>query len=145
MMERYAALAVALGIGASIGACDIIIYAKATAPLVAPMDSLCLEEALFHRFGDADEWPATERRNGRWPASFTLYFDRTSFTQTYADSSFPTLLAAKPVGAGIFSALWPPHARIDSVGHSLGEELLALRNTCGGQTPFGVEEVTVAR
>ena len=144
MFSRIIPLAVVLELGVLSSGCDIIIYAKATAPLVAPMDSLCLEEALFHRFGDADEWPVTEPKRGRWPASFTLYFDRTSFTQTYADSGFPTLLAATPVGDGILSVLWPPHARIDSVGNRLGTELLAVRDACGGRTPPGVEGVTVA-
>ena len=142
-------LSVTISLCSLFSGCDVpITYAKATVPLVAPVDSTCLERALTTRFGPADMKPFVEEPVGtreKSPLMLTFYYHRSMFRQTYGDTGLSSLFGAKSVGDGIFTALWPPHARLDSVGHALGVELLELRNACGGRTPPGVDEVTIGR
>ena len=136
---------VAITISLACAGCDPITYARATVPLVAPVDSGCLERTLTMRFGRADMAPFIQESVGGSPRMLTFYYHRSMFRQTYGDTGISSLFGARSVGDGIFVALWPPHARLDSVGHALGTELLALRNACGGRTPPGVDEVTIGR
>ncbi|HEV8401026.1 MAG TPA: hypothetical protein VGQ18_14445 [Gemmatimonadales bacterium] len=125
--------------------CDPMLYANARAPLVAPVDSVCLKAALQARFGPPDMRPIVEKRGRKTPAALWLYYGRAAFAQTYHDSGSATLRASKPVASGLQALFAPPHARQDSVSRQLGRDVLAMRDACGGRTPEGVSEVEFSR
>src|SRR5690349_2232228 len=62
--------------------CDIWYYATATATLVSPIDSVCLNHALEQRLGPPKMKPVLTREH-REPPALWLYFGGASFTQTY--------------------------------------------------------------
>jgi hypothetical protein len=128
-----------------LGSCDPILYARATAPLVVPVDSVCLKGALARRFGKPSMRPILQKRTRTSPAELWLYYDRASFTQIFADSGLATLVAAKPVSKGLEAVFSPPRARQDSVSRRLGRDLLAVRDACGGRPPPGRPELTFDR
>jgi len=128
-----------------VGGCDPNISAHARAALLAPLDPVCLQDALSRRYGPADMRPTRIAGTGTSPTEVWLYYGHASFTQTYSDSGLATLSASKTVSTSIFAALSPPRARMDSVGKQLGNELLAARDACGGRPPANVPEITVGR
>ena len=142
---RKLALTAGLLWGLALQGCDPILYATATAPLVAPVDSACLKDALAQRLGSPSMRPMLVKRTRTRPAVLWLYYDHASFTQTYADGGLASLVAAQPVASGLQAMFWPPRARHDSVSRRLGHELLAVRDACGGRAPPDRPELTFDR
>ncbi len=128
----------------SLQSCDPILYAWASAPLIAPVDSVCLRDALTSRLG-SPSMQVVEKPTRRTPAALWLYYGHASFTQTYADSGAVTLEAAQPVASGLQALFAPPRAIQDSVSRQLGREILAARDACGGQAPPGRPALTLDR
>jgi len=128
-----------------LASCDMYLYASATAPLLAPVDSVCLKDALNKRLGAPSDGPVVEKSFGRRPASLWFYYDRVSFTQTYPDTGGSTLIAAQVVAAGLFATRARFHRAQDSVSHQLGSTILAVRDDCGGQSVPGRPEITYPR
>jgi len=128
-----------------LASCDMYLYANATAPLLAPVDSVCLKDALTKRLGAPSMRPVVEKNSGRRPAALWLYYDRASFTQTYPDTGGSTLSAAQVVAAGLFATRARFRRAQDSVSHQLGSTILAVRDDCGGQSVPGRPEITYPR
>jgi hypothetical protein len=124
--------------------CDPIVYARASAPLVVPVDSACLNRTLASRLGAPSLKPVFEKQTRYFPAALTVYYDRASFTQTYPDSGEATLTAAEAIagGIGVFSY---SHAKRDSISRQLGNVVLAARDACGGRAVPGRPEITYPR
>ena len=114
--------------------CDPIVYARATTRLVAPVDSVCLKDALARRRGSPSLRPSLKKRKRREPAALWLYYGDASFTQTYPDSGAAALSAAQPIASGL-AVLGRTRKTQDSVSRQLGRELLAVRDACGGRLP----------
>jgi hypothetical protein len=125
--------------------CDPILYARAVAPLVVPVDSACLQQALTRRLGAPSMPRHFEKRSRYWPATLTLYHGYASFHLTYPDTGAATLTAAEPVASGLQALFAPPRRTQDSVSRQLGRELVAARDTCGGRTPPGRAELEFQR
>src|SRR5256885_11888408 len=124
---------------------DLPVYASADAPLAAPIDSVCLDSVLARRFGHADAPPIARSGTKTRSAVRWLHYGRAIFRQTYSDSGFGTLSAAKPVDTGLVAALLPSRPLLDSVGHQLGAAVLAARDACGGRARPGLPELTIGR
>ena len=124
---------------------DLIVYASVNAPLVAPVDSVCLNSILAQRFGRADAQPIVRSGTKTRPAVRWLYYGGAIFRQTYSDSGFATLGAARPIDTGLVAALLPSRAVLDSVGRQLGAEVLAARDGCGGRARPDLPELTIGR
>ena len=124
---------------------DLPVYASASAPLVAPVDSVCLNATLARRFGPADAPPIFRSQTTNRPAVRWLHYGHAIFRQTYSDSGFGSLNAAKPVDTGLVAALLPSRALLDSVGRQLGAAVLAARDACGGRARPGLPELTIGR
>jgi hypothetical protein len=129
----------------SLPSCDPILYARATAPLIAPVDSVCLKNVLTKRLGSPSMHSFVERRTRRTDAALWLYYGHASFTQIYSDSGSAALTAAEPVASGLQALFWPPRTTQDSVSRYLGREILAARDSCGGRPQPGRPELTVGR
>lgn len=124
---------------------DLIVFATASTPLLAPVDSVCFNEVLARRFGRPDDQPFVRARTEKRPAALWLYYGRAIFKQTYSDSGFATLSAAQPLDSGMVAAVLPPRAALDSVGQQLGTEVLAVRDACGGRSRPNLPELTIGR
>ena len=124
---------------------DIVVYATASTPLLASVDSVCLNEVLARRFGPPDDQPFVRSRTEKTPAALWLYYGRAIFKQIYADTGAATLSAAKPVDSGFVAVLLPPRGALDSIGQQLGREVLAARDACGGRTRPDLPELTIGR
>jgi hypothetical protein len=124
---------------------DIIVYATASTPLVAPVDSVCFKEVLAQRFGRPADQPVVRSRTEKRAAALWLHYGRAIFKQTYTDTGFATLSAARPVDSGMVAALLPPRTVLDSVGQQLGTEVLAVRDACGGRSRPNLPELTIGR
>ncbi|SRR6266545_760387 len=145
-MQRHRIVMIACILsGPVLESCEMYLYANATAPLVAPVDSVCLKDALTKRLGSPSGGPQVEKSSGRRPAALWLYYERASFTQTYPDTGGSTLSAAQVVGAGVFATRRRFHRAQDSVSHKLGSTILAVREDCGGQSVPGLPEITYPR
>ena len=125
--------------------CDPYIIANATAPLVAPVDSVCLKDALESRLGSPTMRSRVERRDWWRPTTLWLYYGGASFAQTYPDTGAATLHAAEIVAAGLQAIFSPPREVQDSVSRQLGRELVVARDACGGRAPPNRPDFTVAR
>ncbi len=125
--------------------CDPYLSATATAPLLAPVDSVCMKDALTKRLGTPSGGPLVEKSSGGRPAALWLYYEHASFTQTYPDTGGSTLSATQVVAAGIFATRTRFHRAQDSVSHQLGSTILAVRDNCGGQRVPGRPEITYPR
>ena len=141
---RIRILAVGLSL-LSILAGDCYRYAVADALLLAPVDSLCLKDALTKRLGPPDMRPQIEKRFGRQPTALWLYYNRTSFTQTYPNTGSAMLSAARIVHTGILPMTARQHHTQDSVSQQLGRTVLAVRDSCGGRAVPGQPEITYPR
>src|SRR6266480_4232238 len=65
---------------------DIVVYATASTPLLAPVDSVCLNEVLARRFGPPDDQPFVRSRTEKTPAALWLFFCRSVFHQNLHSS-----------------------------------------------------------
>ena len=134
-------MALGLSLFSTLGG-DCYRYANASALLLAPVDSLCLKDALTKRLGPPDMSSNVEKRFGRRPTALWLYYDRTSFTQTYPDTGAATLTAARIVHTGILPMTAREKRAQDSLGDQLGRTILAVRDSCGGRPVPGQPEIT---
>ncbi len=125
----------------TLGSCDPIVYARATTPLVAPLDSVCLKGALSRRLGPPSIQPVMTRRTGTRAAELTFYYGHASFTQNYPDSGQVSLTATEPIAGGHQALAGAGQSSRDSVTRSLGQDLLAVRDACGGKSPPGVPDL----
>ncbi len=145
MILRHARFAVALLCSLLLQSCDPMRYARATAPLVTPIDSVCLQRALTARFGPPSMQSIVEKRTRYMPAHAVFYYHYMAFTQTYPDSGDATLSASEPVAQGLGVLFAKSRKAQDSVSRRLGREVLALRDECGGRAPRDRPELTFER
>ncbi len=123
--------------------CDPIVYARATTPLIAPIDSACLKQALASRLGAPSMRSGFEKGTHSRAATLTLYYNRTSFKQTYPDTGLASLAASQPLAAGLKALRNSAPVSKDSADRQLERELLSVRDACGGQAPPGSPELGV--
>lgn len=136
---RRPLFAIIAGVLIALAACDPIRYARVRAPLLAPLDSVCLKHALEVRLGPPVMPQHFQKRSAVEPAALWVYHKHASYTQLYWDVGVATLVAAQPVASGI-EVLWYSKARRDSVRSQLGRDILAVRDHCGGrQAPDSAE------
>ena len=142
--RRFAVTAALVGC-LSVLSCDPYVFARARAPLVAPVDSACMMDALARRLGPPKLPPHLEKRTRWTPAELSLHYGPALFAQTYADTGAATLSATQTVATGLRAVFGPPRRAQDSVSRQLGRDLLAVRDACGGRTPPGPAELEYER
>ena len=130
-----------LGIAAVIllGACDPIYQVMVAAPLVAPVDSVCLRESLGRLTGRPAVWPYTAQLAAPSGDTLARVWYRNGWSDLgqvqFRDSTTQLMSTSGRIGVKY------TRAEAAAVAESLGAFLLAVRDACNGTTPAGVAPV----